>query len=485
MTKREAFPEKGQPKEEILAALTQTQTHDLPSDGQAFAFVYDAGEDIRQVAQQALAACAGINGLDPTAYPSFRIMENDVVAASLAHLRAPEGAVGTATAGGTESVLLAVKTARDYARKHRPHITAPEMLLPETAHASFQKAAHYFGVKPVLVNVDPTTMRADVDDAREKITDQTVLVVGSAPSYAHGVIDPIAELAELAQTHQCLMHVDACIGGWVLPFQRELGLEQTPFDFTIPGVTSISMDLHKYAFAPKGVSVLLQRRRDLRDAQYYACATWSGYTIVNPTTLGSKSAAPLGAAWALLRYVGREGYRNLVKSMWDATQKLVTAIEQQPQLRLLGQPDMGLIAFTTPEGDIFELADRLTLKGWHVQPTYAFGASPAHIHLSIDPGNAGKVNGFLSDLQSALVDLEPPQEPPAQVLQMLEALLGADSTEAGGGISIADIMTQLGIENGQLPQRAAVIHRLLNAASPALRERLLVLFVGELFSSSL
>jgi len=305
--------------------------------------------------------------------------------------------------------------------------------------------------------------------------------VGSAASYAHGVIDPISELASLADEHGALMHVDACIGGWVLPFQRELGIEQPSFDFTVTGVTSISMDLHKYAFAPKGVSVLLQRNRELRDAQYYACARWSGYGIVNPTTLGSKSVAALGAAWALLRFVGRDGYRQFAKSMWDATTKLVQAVSAIDDLRVVGSPDMGLVALATTNGDIFELADRLTARGWHVQPTYAFGNSPAHIHLTIDPGNAANMDGFIGDLRASMEGLTATEPPPAAVLHMLEALL---STPAGDDATLtpAALMDQFGIADGQLPKSSALIHRVLNAASPTMREKLLVLFVGELLS---
>ncbi len=476
-----AFAEKGQPKDDVFKALMACKDDDLSSDGRAFAFTYDAGEELRDVAQQAFTACMGINALDPTVYPSARRLENEVVAASLQHLRAPEGACGTITAGGTESVLLAVKTARDYARKNRPEITAPEMLLPETGHASFHKAAHYYGVKVVAVDCHPETMKASVEDATAKLTPNTILVVGSAASYAHGVIDPITELAALAQQNECLMHVDGCIGAWVLPFQRELGVAQEAFDFTVPGVTSISMDLHKYAYAPKGCSVLLQRRRDLRDAQYYACAKWSGYAIVNSTTLGSKSVAALGAAWSLFRFLGREGYRHLAKQMWEATEQLCQAVESMDDLRVIGKPDMGLVALTTDEGDIFELADKLTEKGWHVQPTYKFGNSPAHIHLTIDPANSAHMGAFIEDLNKCLDGLGARQDPPSAVVMMLEALV-ATTDQGGEDVPAAALMDQLGIEDGQLPQSSALIHRVINAASPAVREKLLVLFIGELFS---
>ncbi len=473
------FPEVGRSREDVLGALADTRTRDLKSDGRAFAFVYDPGEDAKAVAREAFTSCMGINGLDPTVYPSARAIENAVVGAWLELLNGPEGSVGTATAGGTESVMLAVKTARDYARKTRPAITRPKMLLPVTAHACFHKAAHYLGVEVVPVEVDPETFRARVDDAKAKMDGDVILVVGSAPSYAQGVIDPIAELAALASAHGALMHVDACVGGCVLPFLRQAGEKLPDFDFRVDGVTSISLDLHKYGFAPKGVSLLLQRTRALRDAQYYACGKWTGYTVVNSTTLGSKSAAATGAAFALMGYLGKQGYRERARRMWDATKVLIAAVDATPGIRMVGRPDMNLFAFTTEGGDVFELADRLTERGWHVQPTYAFGPSPAHIHLTIDPTNAARAADLARDLRECTADLPPTVAPPAEVVAMLAMLGAADDT---AGIDAGAIVAQLGITDGQLPAHAATIHRLLNAASPAVRERLVILFMGELFS---
>jgi glutamate/tyrosine decarboxylase-like PLP-dependent enzyme len=476
-----AFPEAGQSARDVLAALDDFRARDLPSDGRAFAFVYDAGEELRALTEQAFVACMGPNGLDPTVYPSARKIENRVVAACLELLRAPAGAVGTATSGGTESVILAVKSARDHARARGR--LAPgrrgTLLLPVTAHACFHKAAHYLELDVVSVDVDPATFRADVEDARRKMTDDVVLVVGSAPSYAHGVIDPIPQLAALARAHDTLMHVDACVGGFVLPFLREVGANVAPFDFTVEGVTSISLDLHKYGFAPKGISVLLQRRRELRDSQYFACANWTGYSIINSTILGSKSIAAMGAAFALMNHLGRAGYRERARLMWEATQRVVAAVDAIDGLRLVARPDMNMLALTTTGGrDLFELADRMAERGWHLQPTYSFGPSPAHIHLTIEPGNARRVDAFLADLRAAAADLPPAQPPPPGITPLLEGLVAPGDPAADP----AALLAQLGISDGELPRRAAPIHRLLDAAPPRLRERLLVLFFGGLFS---
>ncbi len=473
------FPENGQSRDEILAAIRDVRARDLKSDGHAFAFVYDPGAETRAVAREAFAACMEGNGLDPTVYPSARILENAVVHACLELLNAPVGAVGTATTGGTESVILAVKSARDYARKTRPHIIAPKMLLPETAHACFHKAAHYLGVEIISVDVDPVTMQANVDDARAKMNDDVILIVGSAPGYAHGVVDPIEQLADLAKKHGTLMHVDACVGGCVLPFLRDVGVDVPAFDFQVDGVTSMSVDLHKYGFAPKGISVLLQRRRDLRDAQYFACANWTGYAIVNSSMLGSKSIAATAAAWAIIKHLGREGYRARAKKMWDATQHILGVIDRTPGIRLVARPHANVFALTTETGDVFELSDRLTECGWYVQPTYSFGRSPAHIHLTVDPGNADRASDFARDVAKCAANLPERMAPPPEVVMMLSAIVSGDG---GGGINAGDIMTQLGITDGKLPARAGMIHRILEAAPPPVRQALLSMFMGELFS---
>jgi len=471
------FPESGIEPDKVLADLEALASDDLRADGRAFAFVYDGGKDVAELSRRAFAASMGGNGLDPTAYPSARRLENDLVAAAASHLRAPDSVSGTVTSGGTESVMLSVKAARDYARKTRPEVTTPRMLVPETAHACFHKAAHYFGVELVVVAIDPKTMRADVEDMSGKLDDNTILLVGSAPSYAHGVVDPIEEIAALARERGIPMHVDACIGGWVLPFKRELGAEFPNFDFSVDGVTSISVDLHKYAFAPKGCSVLLHRDRTLRDAQYYACANWSGYCVVNPTMLGSRSLAAMGAAWAVLRGLGRSGYRERFERMMRGTHALVEGVASIDGLRVLGSPDMGLVAVASESGDVFTLADRLTALGWHVQPTYAVGSSPAHVHFTVEPGNADAVPNLVDDLRVAAQDLPAMQAPPQAVVGMLAAV-----ATGAAAIPVGQIMKELGVEDGKLPVEQANIHRLLNAASPEVREQLLVMFLGELFS---
>ncbi|HEY9410693.1 MAG TPA: aminotransferase class V-fold PLP-dependent enzyme, partial [Jiangellaceae bacterium] len=276
---------------DALTQLRAMQAADLPvHGGRTLAYVYDSGlPDIDRIGREAVAAYAGSNGLDPTAFPSLLRMETEVVGMAADLLDAPETVVGTVTSGGTESVLLAVQTARDAHRGiEQSRIERPRMVLPSTAHAAFHKAAHYFGVEPVLVPVGPD-FRADPEAMVAAMDERTVLVVASAPSYAHGVVDPVTAIAAAAADRGIRCHVDACIGGWVLPYATRLGRDVPAWTFAVEGVTSISVDLHKYAYAPKGTSVLLHRTPELRRPQFFASAAWPGYTMLNSTMQSTKS----------------------------------------------------------------------------------------------------------------------------------------------------------------------------------------------------
>lgn len=472
------LPYEGLSRDAIDAALEELRAHDLPvDDGRAWGYVYDAGPEVAAVQKAALTKFMSLNGLDPTVFPSLEKLENDVVGWCLAHLHAPEGAVGSFTSGGTESCMLAVKAARDYAKQTRPEVTAPEMILPTTAHAAFHKGASYFGVKVVPVSVDPQTFRANVDEVRAKITDQTVLLVGSAAGYAHGVIDPIEELGAIAEERGLLLHVDGCIGGFLLNLFEELGEDIPPFDFRVPGVTSISMDLHKYGFAPKGASVLLHRDPEVRRAQYFACAAWSGYSVVNATMQSTKSGGPLAGAWAVMRFLGKEGYLRLAKDILDGTKRLLAEIPRIDGLRVLGEPSMGLIAVASDEIDVFQLCDELGERGWFVVPQLTFGNSPRNLHLAVEAANAHKTEAFLDDLRACVrICRETPAEPPpAPVLQLARSL-----TPEALRASYGELMKMVGAEGG-LPRRRGPINHIIDALPTETKEELLKQFLGELF----
>jgi sphinganine-1-phosphate aldolase len=473
------IPPHGMSREKVVQTLESHRAGDMPwRDGRIWAYIYDPGREAEEVIKQAYSMYLTENGLDPTVFPSTLRLENEVVAMAAAHLQGDENVVGNFTSGGTESIILAVKTARDYARAERPHIGTPEMVLPETAHAAFQKAAHYLCVKPVLVPVDPQTFRADVDAMKRAITPNTVLLVGSAISYAHGVVDPIREIGQLALQHELLLHVDGCMGGFLLPYFRRLGAPVPDFEFNVPGVTSISMDLHKYAFAAKGASTILYRNAALRRHQFYACSNWTGYTVINPTVQSTKSAGPVAAAWAILNFMGDDGYLHIARQVLAATQRIAAGIETIDGLRLLGRPDMNLVAFTSDSVSVFHIIDEMKERGWYIQPQLAFGASKENIHLSINPASVKWVDAMLADLRECVQKARGlPAGELAKVVKDMFATLDADSL---GSETFDQMLGMAGVENTALPKRMAEINEVLNALPVKLRERLLTEFLNKL-----
>ena len=474
-----SIPAKGRSTEEILRDLESFRAHDVDwRSGRTWAYVYDPGPEAEEVIKKAYMMYLSENGLDPTAFPSVLRLETELVAMAARHLRGDEHVVGNFTSGGTESILLAVKTARDWARAERPHIREPEMVLPVTAHAAFHKAAHYFCVKPVLVPVDPRSFKADPQAMERAITPNTILIVGSAVSYAHGVVDPIRELAEIAQRRGVLFHVDACMGGFLLPYFRRLGAPVPDFEFLVPGVTSISMDFHKYAFAAKGASVILYRNAELRRYQIFTCASWTGYTVVNPTVQSTKSAGPLAAAWAVLNYFGDEGYLEIARKVLEATRYLASEIEKIPGLRLLGQPEMNLIAFTSDEVNVFHVVDEMKARGWYVQPQLGYLGSKENIHLSVNPANVRWCDALLADLRASV---EAARKMPQEDLSGLKAMLEQLDLERLTPDELWQMLAFAGVHGGSLPQRMAAVSTLLNSLPPAWAEKLLTAYINELY----
>lgn len=472
---------------DVLARLAELQRADLPTHGgRTLAYVYDSGlAEVDRVGREAVAAYAATNGLDPTAFPSTLLMENEVVGFTADLLDAPATCVGTVTSGGTESVLLAVQGARD----SRPDLAAaglrPRVVVPTTIHAAFHKAAHYFGVELVTVPVRGD-FRADVDATRAAVEadpGRTVLVAVSAPSYAHGVVDPVTEVAAIAAEHGIRCHVDACIGGWVLPYAARLGRPVPPWSFAVDGVTSISVDLHKYAYTPKGASVLLHRTPELRRPQLFACADWPGYTMLNSTLQSTKSGGPLAGAWAVLRSIGDDGYLELTRQVLDGVDRLAAGIAGLPALRLVAPPDSTLVAVATDGScDVFTLADELGAVGWLAQPQMRYDDQPATLHLSLSAATAPLVDELLTALTKAVataVDRGPVVIDPG-VVAFVEALdpaaLGDDDFDG----LLAAVGMSAGEDGPALPERMADVNALLDLAAPALREALLSAFLDRL-----
>jgi sphinganine-1-phosphate aldolase len=306
------LPQTGRGREEILREMESLREQEEAhwKDGFVSGAVYHGDEEHIEFLNRVYAINSQSNPLHADVWPSTTKFEAEIVSMTATMLHG-ESACGTISSGGTESIMLAMKTYRDRARETKG-ITRPEMIAPVTAHAAFDKASQYFGIKMVKIPVDADS-RADVKAARRAINRNTVVIVGSAPSFPHGAIDPIEELSELAREHNIGFHTDACLGGFVLPWAEKLGYKVPPFDFRLRGVTSISVDTHKFGYAAKGTSVILYRSKELRHFQYYTTTEWPGGLYFSPTFAGSRPGALSAACWAALTSIGEQGYMDATK----------------------------------------------------------------------------------------------------------------------------------------------------------------------------
>ncbi len=473
------IPEKGKSKEEILATLQAFKVRDMDwKAGKVWCYVYDPGEDSADVTREAYLSFLSENGLDPTVFPSLLKLETDVVRAVIDLLRGDSNAVGHLTSGGTESIMLAVKTARDKARAEHPEIAEPEMVLPKTAHAAFHKAAHYLCVKPVLVDIDPQTFKVRAEDMRAAVTPNTILLVASAPSYSQGVVDPIAEIGRIAQEKNLLFHVDACVGGLHLAFMRKLDYDVPDFDFTIPGVTSISTDLHKYGYAAKGCSVVMYRNKDIRRYQIFACTETTGYTLINPTVLSSKTGGPMAGAWAILNFLGEEGYKKIIKQVQDATQKLMAGINAIDGLQVLGEPAMCMFSFKSDTINVYHLADIMRKRGWYLQEQFSTPSTPRNLHISVNYGTARNVDALLHDLRKSVKFVRQAiQINSGEIKAMVEQALQSTDLEA----AFRRMARVVGLPENELPSEMAFINEVLDALPDELCNVFLVNYFNDLY----
>lgn len=474
------IPLKGYDKSIIFENMDRFSAGDLPwKSGKTWGHVFVAGREAQAVGQEAFLKFMTQNGLDFSIYPSLLRFETELVAMLADHLNGDEQVVGNFTSGGTESILLAVKTARDYFRTARPEITSPEMVIPETAHAAFHKAAQYFNLKLIQVPVDPKTFHADVDLMAKAITPNTILLVASAPSYAHGVVDPIEQIGRLALDNGLLLHVDGCVGGLMLPYFRRLGADFPDFDFSVPGVSSISVDLHKYGYTPKGASLVLYRNRQIRKHQIFTCASWPGYTMVNSAIQSSKSGGPLAAAWAVVNFLGDDGFLELARLKYEATRRLKEGINQIEGLQVMAEPDLCMLAFTSAKADVFQLSQQMKEKGWHIQPQFRFGSSAANIHLTVLASNAHMVEPFLAELAEAVHAAKGMEKGPMAAM-ILEVLAGLDlETLSDEELNKFMAAGEGGLDVSQMSM--VEINQVLNELPPPLRDVLLAEHVNDMF----
>ncbi len=454
-----ALPRSRRPAEEVLDTMRQIRAHDARwQEGKTWSLVFHAGDEVTGLLREAYGMFISENGLNPMAFPSLKKFEAEVVAMTADLLGGDRRTAGNMTSGGTESILMAVKTARDWARSKMPSATAPEIVLPSTAHPAFDKAAHYFSLKAVHVPVRED-FRADVPAMAAAVTPNTILLVGSAPSYPQGVIDPIREIAQVAGEHGALCHVDACVGGFMLPFVRQLGYEIPDFDFAVPGVTSISVDLHKYAYAAKGASVILYKDSDLRRHQFYVQSDWSGGIYASPSMAGTRPGGAIAAAWAVMNHLGREGYLEIAGTVMKTAARLREGIEAIDGVQVLGDPPMSILAIGSDSLNVYEIGDALTGLGWHLDRQQY----PPSLHLTVTHAHAAVAEQFLADLAQAVAQARRPS-----VTKLINSLQ-VGVVKAAGRVLPEKMMSDLagrvssilGLKGGQLPGRTAAMYGMM------------------------
>jgi sphinganine-1-phosphate aldolase len=393
---------------EALERLRGLKTNDY-KDGQVSGAIYHAGTEISRIAVRAYETFLWSNPLHADLFPAVRRMEAEVVAMVIKMFNGGSDACGTTTSGGTESILMAVKTYRDWAKDVKG-ITSPELVVPVTAHCAFDKACSYFNIKIVHVPVDPKSMRVDVRAMRRAVTSNTIAVVASAPQFPHGVIDDVQAVAVIARANKIGLHVDCCLGGFLLPFMQKAGFPLAPFDFRVPGVTSISCDTHKYGFTPKGSSVILYSNKKLRSYQYFVVTNWPGGIYASPTIAGSRSGAVLAACWATMVHMGEEGYIACTREIVSAARKISSAVNGIDGLKLMGNPEVSVVSVGSDKFDIYRLSAALAKRGWNLNSLQF----PPCIHLCVTYANKDRADDFIRDLREETAEIMKTPSKPAE-----------------------------------------------------------------------
>jgi glutamate/tyrosine decarboxylase-like PLP-dependent enzyme len=412
---RFGFDEKGLGADAVVRELEQVARAEdsVWADGRCSGTIYCGDREIYDLIAKAYGHFSYVNVLQRDMCPSQTRFESEIIAMTLDMLHGeaarergfePCGVIGS---GGSESILSAIYTHREWGRAVKG-VTAPEMILPETAHVAFDKGAHYFGVKVIAAPVDPTTTLVDVDFVRMHINRNTVLLVGSAGNYPYGTIDPIGALSDLATLHDIGLHVDGCLGGFILPWGEQLGYDIAPFDFRLPGVTTISADTHKYGYGPKGTSVLLFRDKSLRRHLYFARPDWKGGMYASPGIGGSRSGGLIAATWAVMVSLGRQGYLDKARKVFETAFAMQAEVRKQAELRMMGSPTF-CFSFTSDAFDIYHVNDFMKQRGWRFNGQQF----PSAIHMCVTgpQTQAGVAARFGADLVDAVAYAKAPDQP--------------------------------------------------------------------------
>ena len=495
------LPEKPYSKEDIIGRLGEYAKLDAdPYSGKLFTIAFEPGsEDLRKVLHQAFTMYMDKNILDFTEFRSAIKLEKEVIDIAKSLMNADEEAVGTYTFGGTESVFLAVKAARDrfFIKKG---FQIPEIVMPVTGHPCYDKAAEYLGLKVNRVPVVNETLEGDPDAIRGAVNDSTAMIVGSVPNWPFGTLDPIQEFAEIAEEKEIWFHVDACVGGFILPFFRKLGEPIPEFDFSIPGVSSISMDPHKYAYSSLGASIVLFRKKFNKMLSQYANLRWPGYPIVNPGVLSSRSAGPVAATWSALHYLGEPGYMELARGILKARNTIIDGLKKL-NFNIMGHPRSPIIAFSSEEVNVFNLSDAMMNKGWFVNPQRGISDLniPRSIHLTITPIHEKLAGQFLKDLAETTEEVK--KIPPSDIEGMAKGfgmIMGLTAGEMDyealrqimdkleGYIDVygPELLQAFGMEN-EMPKEMAMLNELFDSIPPEIMELLVNYVVIEIFRKGL
>lgn len=393
------IPTQGRPAEDILEQLDTFKAEDPNyKDGKVWSLVYYLNEEHSDFLKHSYHKFSSENGLNPTAFKSLKQFETDIISATADLLNGTDEVCGVVTSGGTESCLMAVKTYRDMARANRG-VKKPEMVIPETAHVAWFKASEYFGVKirlvPLLDDLTP-----DLKKMEKLINRNTVMLLGSAPEYPHGTIDPIESMGAIAEKHKIPLHVDACVGGFILPFFEMNGVDLPLWDYRVAGVTSISADIHKYGYAAKGASTITYRNLDYLKHQMFVHQDWPGGVFASSALLGTRPGGAYSAAWATLQYFGQDGYQKLAYETHQAVEQIKQGVKQIPELAVMGHPQGPLFAYQSidPEVNIYAVGDQMDKKGWQVNRNQ----HPAGLHAMVTAQHLKVVDQYLADLKDCV-----------------------------------------------------------------------------------
>jgi len=396
-----SIPPKGRSYNDILEEMESFRQKDVNyHQGRTWSLVYHLSVEHTNFLKQAHGLYFSENALNPMAFQSLKRFEHEVIRMTADILHGDENVVGTMTSGGTESCLLPVMTYRELA-KRKKHFGSfnPEMIAPESIHVAWEKGAKYFGAKMISIPLQEN-YQVDLKSLKKKINSNTIMIVASAPSYPHGVIDPIEELGQIALNHQIPFHVDSCLGGFMLPFMEMEGYKVPPFDFRVPGVTSISADVHKYGYAAKGASTILYRNMDYLKHQFFIHQNWPGGVFASPALLGTRPGGSIAAAWAALNAIGVNGYRKISSSIMATTKILIDGINGIEGLQVMGKPAMSVFAFTSAdkEVNIFAVGDQMEERGWHVDRLQR----PEGLHAMVTPAHQQVTEEYLKDLKASV-----------------------------------------------------------------------------------